>query len=186
VRRGTGAFRILRPGALLALAGLLLLLPAACTTAPPSGPLFRPQSPPAGDRALVYLYRRDSLRGVGAVDIELDGESLGRLGDGQYMALILPAAPHRLSLRLKRFRFLPTSWTHLPIELAAGSTSYLHIWAGYEELDMGPESRSLEVPGRANRQASVGIFAVRRNRSDAQGDLSASHQVKVVRHGSIR
>jgi len=180
------SFRILRPGGLLALAGLLLLLPVACTSAPPSGPRFRPQSPPTGDRALVYLYRRDSLRGVGAVEVELDGESLGRLGDGQYMALILPAAEHRLSLRLRRFGFLPTSWTHFPFELAAGSTSYVHLWAGYDELDTGPESRSLEVPGRANRQASVGIFAMRRSERDARDDLSATYQVKVVRHGSIR
>ena len=34
------------------------------------------------------------------------------------------------------------------------------LWV--KQLDTGPESRSLEVPGRANRQASVGIFAISR------------------------
>jgi hypothetical protein len=157
-----------------------LVLPIGCTSRPPDGNRFRPQSPPAADQALVYIYRYDSLRGVGAMQVEVAGESLGGLGNGQYMALILRPEPHRISLRLKRFGFLPASWTHVELELEPGSTVYLHSWAAYSELDTGPESRSLELPGRANRQASVGIFAIRRPEREALEQLSTTYQVKVV------
>lgn len=118
------------------------------------------------------------------MDVEVDGESLGRVADGQYVALILPATPHRLSFRLKRFGFLPTSWTHFDVELRRESTAFVHTWAGTHETGGGvDDTRSLELPGRANRQASVGIFAVRRAERDALVHLSSAYQVKLVRHG---
>ena len=150
----------------------LALLGLGCSAAPPTGPAFEPLPPPAGGEALVYVYRLDALRGVGPIEVSLDGGDIGRLRSGEYLPLRLAAGSHELGIELRALGWLPRSWNRLSFEVERGATVHLKTWAGYREIvDEGPARH--DAPGRSNRHASVSVFAALRSAEEALPELEA-------------
>ena len=145
----------MRRASLLLLVGLASLL-LACAPTVPTGSLFTRLAPPDPDDTLVYVYRQDSLRGVDGVDIELDGENLGRLLNGEYLAFLIDPGRHEIRARLKWLQTIPRSWNSLDFMSRPGQTLYVRVWAAYQH-EPGP------MPGRttlapSNEKAKVGLF----------------------------
>ena len=142
--------------ALLALI-ILSLLHFGCAPTAPSGASFKPLSPPDSHDTLVYISRDDSLRGIDGVDIDLDGEKLGRLLNGEYLAFLVDPGQHELKARMKWLQVIPRSWNSLDFTSRAGQTLYLRVWAAYETAPTrGTEAANPASPSRENGQ--VGLF----------------------------
>ncbi|MFL2935083.1 MAG: hypothetical protein ACJZ7Z_00005, partial [Myxococcota bacterium] len=71
------------------LVSLSLLLLTACAPTVPKGASFKPLAPPDSKDTLIYVFRDDSLRGIGGVDIERDGEKRGNLLNGESLAFLV-------------------------------------------------------------------------------------------------
>jgi hypothetical protein len=138
---------------------LIVGLASGCQSNRRAGGVFRPYSPPSAEEALVYVYRLDALKGIEALDIEVDGEGVGDMRDKEYLALVLPPGEHSLSLRRRWLGFIPLAWTDHRFEAEPGSTTYLRVWAGYE-AHLIPGSAG-SAPGRADGSTSVSLYASR-------------------------
>ena len=148
--------RHLSISALLALFVLSLLNPG-CAPTNPTGASFKALAPPDSQDTLIYVYRDDSLRGVDGVDIELDGEKLGRLLNGEYLAFLVDPGQHELKARMKWLQVIPRSWNSLDFTSRAGQTLYLRVWAAYEATpSRGIEAANPASPSGQNGQ--VGLF----------------------------
>ena len=111
-----------------------LLLVAAllgCVTAYPDGTRFVAATPPDSSESLVYVYRIESLRGIGAFDLKLDDAELGPMARGQYLSLVVAPGRHDLSARLRWMGIIPQSWNSLAFTSGPGQIVYLRVSAGY-------------------------------------------------------
>jgi Protein of unknown function (DUF2846) len=77
---------------------LALTLLTACGA---TGTSFKPEvDKPQGNRALIYIYRPDTIIGVANADvpfIHLDGRQLARIRIGGYLAIPVTAGKHKLA-----------------------------------------------------------------------------------------
>jgi len=153
----------------------VLLLSVACTT-PSDGPPFRPMTPPSEGEALLYIYRRDALRGVGSVDLRLDGEKMGKLQNDEYLSLLIDPGSHQLSVRLRWLNLIPRSWNQLNFVAEPGQTGFLKVWAQTRETPA--VAGEPQVPGRADRSASVGIFMMGRPQVDALQEIEGTRRTR--------
>lgn len=148
--------RHLTASALLALI-ILSLLHSGCAPTAPTGASFKPLAAPDSQDTLIYIYRDDSLRGVDGVDIELDGEKLGRLLNGEFLAFLVNPGQHELKARMKWLQVIPRSWNSLDFTSRAGQTLYLRVWAAYETTPTrGTEAANPASSAGGNGQ--VGLF----------------------------
>lgn len=141
--------------------GLLLLIGItnfllACAPTVPRGALFKPMSPPGANDTLVYVYRQDSLRGIDGVQVELDGEKLGRLLNGEYLAFLLDPGSHEIRARMDWFQIIPRSWNALGFTSQPGQTLYIRVWAAYEQAPT--PNPGLNTKGPSSDGAKVGLF----------------------------
>lgn len=84
-----GIRRIFRFGAALCAAFLL----AGCA----SGPNYRPETAPAADRALVYVYRPQAMPlWMRTAAISINGKSIGNLPNGSYLTVELPVGEYEI------------------------------------------------------------------------------------------
>jgi Protein of unknown function (DUF2846) len=81
--------------------GICLLLLPCVSGCGASGPQFAPDLvKPAPGRALVYVYRPDTLIGIGNADVSimhLDGRRITRMRIGGHIAFPVSAGKHRLT-----------------------------------------------------------------------------------------
>ena len=141
----------------LFLIGLSFVSLTACAPTAPQGAFFKALAPPDAKDTLIYIYREDSLRGIDGVDIELDGENLGRLLNGEYLAFLVDAGPHELKARMKWFQLVPRSWNSLDFTTRPGETVYVRIWAAYD-TPTGRNARSGDPTASSTDQGEVGLF----------------------------
>jgi hypothetical protein len=151
------------------LSGLFLF---GCAPTVPQGALFKPLAAPDAQDTLVYVYRQDSLRGVGAVDLELDGENLGRLMNGEYLAFLLHPGHHEMRARMKWLQIIPRSWNELAFKSVPGQTLYIRVWGAYER-GATPIPKGSDVPSSARGDAKVGLFMGVQQPPLAQGELKS-------------
>ncbi|MDG2333181.1 MAG: hypothetical protein P8Q97_03050 [Myxococcota bacterium] len=102
-----------------------------CVTSSPDGTRFVAATPPGSGESLVYVYRSEPLRGIGAFDLRLDADELGPLAKGQYLSLVVAPGRHDLSARLRWMGIIPRSWNSLAFTAGPGQTLYLRVSAGY-------------------------------------------------------
>jgi len=162
-----------RPALLLLL--VLLAMPIACTTDRPNGPPFVALTDPDPNDTLTYIYRADSLKGIGAADLRLDGEKLGKMKSGEFLAFLLDPGPHELRMRLRWLNLIPRSWTRLEFEARPGQTLFLRTWAAYDEM---PGMGDLNAPGRADGNATVVLFSGPWPRAEAMDELSTTRRAR--------
>ncbi|MEE3329125.1 MAG: DUF2846 domain-containing protein [Myxococcota bacterium] len=141
----------------LAFIGLSLVFFTACAPTVPTGTSFKPLAPPDAQDTLVYIYRQDSLRGVDGVEIKLDGEKLGRLLNGEYLAFLVDPGHHELKARMKWFQVVPRSWNSLDFSSRPGETVYLRVWAAYD-TQAGRDARSADPTASSDSPGDVGLF----------------------------
>ena len=152
---------ISRPSSWLVLAVLVASAGwIACAGGTPMGPAFEPAAPPSTHRALVYLYRIDRVGGVGPMRVRLDGGSSFELRNGEYAPLEVRAGGRKLQLALMWIGGVARGWSSIPFTARPGSTLYVRVWAGTEELDRGPEGLpdDFAAPGRGDRYAGVNVY----------------------------
>ena len=147
----------------IALLGLTLF---GCTTTGPGGALFVPATEPGPGEALVYIYRTEPLRGVPAVDLKIDAQSLGKLHRGEYLSLLLSPGRHVLEARLRWLGIIPRSWNSVAFTAQPGQTLYLRVRSGYQ-ADPGSPAGLRESTG-AEPTGSVAIFL-----AEQKADLAA-------------
>jgi hypothetical protein len=153
----------------------LLAVPIACTTDKRTGPPFQALTEPSPGDTLTYIFRTDSLKGIGASDVKLDGEKLGKMKNGEFLAFLLDPGPHELRVRLRWLNLIPRSWTRLAFEARPGETLFLRTWAAYEHV---PGMGDLNAPGRANENAAVVIFAAPWTRDEAMIELGQTRRAR--------
>ena len=141
----------------LVLVSLSLLLLTGCAPTLPKGASFKPLAPPDSKDTLIYIFRDDSLRGIGGVDLDLDGEKLGNLLNGEYLAFLVDPGKHELKARMKWLQIIPRSWNSLDFNTRAGETVYLRVWAAYQATAGGSASYADPTATSAG-QGEVGLF----------------------------
>ncbi len=146
---------------------------SACGGSTPTGPRFTPEPPPQAGRALVYVYRIDRVAGVGAIRVRVDGGKTIELRNGEYAPLVLRSGGRKLELTLPLFGRVSRGWNSFPFMAESGATQFLRVWAGMEEVDRGPGGRpdDFGAPGRANRYASVNVFAAVWESRESERDI---------------
>lgn len=155
---------------------MLLLAVSLGGCAVRDGPLFTPATAPPDDLALVYIYRTDALRGVGAADLELGPDDLGKLHDLEYITLIMRPGRHKLSLRFRWMGLIPRSWNHIEFEAKAGQATYVQAFAQYETIGATMADRDFQEPGTVQR-ADVGIFVAVRDEAKALPEIRRCYKV---------
>ena len=156
----------------IALIGLAL---SGCTTTGPGGALFAPATEPGPGEALVYIYRTEPLRGVPAVDLKIDAQSLGKLHRGEYLSLLLSPGRHVLEARLRWLGIIPRSWNSVAFTAQPGQTLYLRVRGGYQ-ADVGSPSGLRESTG-AEPTGGVAIFLAEPKADLAALELSTMRRV---------
>lgn len=157
--------RPLRRVALLAL--LLASICAGCATPPTPGPAFAAAPDPAPGHARIYLFRVDPQHSLSRVDIGIDGEQRGHLGNDEYVTFELAPGPHRLDFRQRGLAFASWGWNHQHLVARAGETIYLEISVRISAQPAPGDSRDLEIPGRSSGSASENVFVQHRSQADA-------------------
>ncbi len=159
----------------VAIASLLLAISVICCTVR-DGPRFTPSTAPPDDLALVYIYRTDALRGVGATDLKLGSDKLGKLHDREYITLLVKPGTHALSLRFRWLWVIPRSWNRVEFVAKAGETTFVHAFAQYETI--GPKVPDRDFQQTDIRQrADVGIFVAVRDEASARDELKRCYKV---------
>ena len=141
----------------------------ACAPTVPSGASFTPLAPPGPGDTLVYVYRQDSLRGVDGVEITLDGEKLGQLLNGEYLAFLIDPGQHSMKARMLWFQLIPRSWNSLDFTARPGQTLYLQIRAAYHQDSTHPAGRA--SPELSTKGTQVGLFMKVQRPDLAKADL---------------
>ena len=140
-----------------------------CRMSGPDGPLFVAATQPGPGDTLVYVYRKDPLRGVPVADIKLDAEDMGELGNGEYLAFLVDPGQHALAARLWWMGVIPRSWNRIEFTAKPGQTVYLAVWAGYNPAD-GP-AEELRASSGAEPATEVAVYLAQRGIDDAGRDL---------------
>jgi len=162
------------PGPALFLAALASAL-LGCVTSLPDGPPFVAATAPSPNESLVYVYRNESLRGIGAFDLKLDSDDLGTLGNGQYLSLVVEPGRHTLSARLRWMEIVPRSWNGLAFTTKPGQTVYLRVAAGYANH---PEPASSPREGSGGKPTGGVTVLLSEPRAEAAlGELRSMHRV---------
>ena len=111
-----------------ALIGIMLIGISACArvhvVAPELDAQAKAMSAPT-DKALVYVYRNESLGGAVSMTVKIDGREMGVTGPKSYMMFLLPPGQHI-------FTSVAENTSDLPVVALAGETYY--IW---QEVKMG-------------------------------------------------
>jgi hypothetical protein len=166
-----------RPAAITAMlltAGAVLL---ACAGGRPAGPVFEPLAPPDASSTLVYIYRLDTLRGVGGARVKLDGERIATLRNGEYVAFVVDPGRHEIRASILWLGLLARSWNGIELRTDGGETVYVRIWADTEEGPPAPAGA--EIPGRPDRKADAGLFMGLVSPSDARVELRAMRRAEL-------
>jgi hypothetical protein len=158
---------------LVSLMAASLLLGLGCAGAP-NGPPFAPLIEPDPGDCLVYIWRHDSLRGISPVDLRLDGEKLGRMKNGEFLAFLVDPGQHHLRARLRWLELIPRSWNGLDFEAKPGQTIHLRVWAQYEQTRTVAQPGT--APGRSDDKAAVVIFMAPWSAEDAQLELQQTRR----------
>ena len=158
------------------LVSLSLLLLTACAPTVPKGASFKPLAPPDSKDTLIYVFRDDSLRGIGAVDIELDGEKLGNLLNGEYLAFLVDPGQHSLKARMKWLQIIPRSWNSLDFNTRAGETVYLRVWAAYQSTPGRSASYADPTATSSDQDGEVGLFLGIQKPALAREELKSSRR----------
>lgn len=154
---------------LLAAGSFLVTGLTACTLSGPGGPLFVAATQPGPGDTLVYLYRKDPLRGVPAVDIKLDAQDMGELRSGEYLSFLVDPGRHALAARLRWMGVIPRSWNRIEFTAKPGQTVYLAVWAGYNPAHRPAEE--LRATSGAEPTTEVAVYLAQRSIDDAGRDL---------------
>ena len=120
---------------------------------------------------LVYIYRSDSLRGVGVADIRIDAQNLGELKSGEYLSFLLAPGRHELAARLRWLQLIPRSWNRIDFLARPGQTVYLKIWAGYDTRVQ--PAAELRAASGAPTNTEVGLFLAETDPAVALAELPA-------------
>jgi hypothetical protein len=140
----------------------------------PDGPSFAPLIEPRPDDAMVYVWRKDSLGGIGSVDLRLNGEKLGMMRNGEFLAFLLDPGEHTLRARLRWLELIPRSWNGVDFEAKPGQTLFLRVWAQYQETpSVAPTGTA---PGRPEGKAKVAIFMAPWAPDDAMLELEKTRR----------
>jgi hypothetical protein len=106
-------------------AALLLGACASVPMAPPEMDLKAKNMSAPGDKALVYLYRNESMGAAIKMTVNLDGRYQGQTASKTYFMWLLPPGRHE-------FASVTENTATLPLDAKAGETYY--IW---QEVKMG-------------------------------------------------
>ena len=139
---------------------VLLALASGCQSDRRQGRVFHASTPPSVGESLVYVHRIDSLRGVGPVDLRVDDERLGDMRDKEYLAVVLPGGgAHTISVRRRWLGLIPLAWSNLEFRTEPGTTTYIRVWAGYEQHQVDGSAGT--APGRSDGSTSVSLYVSR-------------------------
>lgn len=159
---------------LLLISALWLMGFSACASGKPTGPLFSALTEPGPADTLVYIYRADALWGIDAVELRLNGEKLGKMKNGEFLAFMIDPGEHEIRVRLRWLGVIPRSWNRLAFEALPGQTLYLRIWAQYRERATGPTAS--QTPGRSDGNADLALFMAPWNAEDATRELAKTRR----------
>lgn len=140
---------------------------AGCAQPPTPGPAFASAPEPAPGHARIYVFRVDHQHSLSRVEIGLDGQKRGHLGNDEYVTFELDPGPHRLDFRQRGLAFASWGWNHQHLVAQAGETIYLEISVRISAQPMPGNGRDLEIAGRAGGAASENVFVQHRTRADA-------------------
>jgi hypothetical protein len=117
-------------------AALLALSLAGCGA---TGTQFKPElNKPDGNRALLYVYRPDTIVGVGNADvpfIHLDGQRLTRIRIGGYLAIPVSTGRHKLITTESLLgKDTGRGRGETTFTAPAGSTVYLRYTEGFKRV----------------------------------------------------
>ncbi len=122
--------RFMRMGVLW-LAGLGVLLGAGCASL--TGQPFSPVADLPQDGGVIYVYRPYNIVGGAKMyTILLDGVEVGKLVNGSYHALLVPAGPHRVDVK-EDVLLIQGAAFDATVHLAGSEARYLRFgssWAG--------------------------------------------------------
>ncbi len=117
-----------RTGLMLILAGALLMMVSACASvpmAPPEMDMKAKNMTAPKDKALVYLYRNESMGAAMKLTVNVDGKYAGKTAAKTYFMWLLPPGKHD-------FTSVAENTTNVSLDAKAGETYY--IW---QEIKMG-------------------------------------------------
>ena len=117
-----------KTGLMLALAGALLMMVSACASvpmAPPEMDMKAKNMTAPNDKALVYLYRNESMGAAMKLTVNVDGKYAGQTAAKTYFMWLLPPGKHD-------FASIAENTTNVSLDAKAGETYY--IW---QEIKMG-------------------------------------------------
>lgn len=150
--------------------GLLVLFGPGCVSSP-KGSLFEALTPPDARSTLVYVYRADTLRGTGAANVQLDGEGVSNLQNGEYLGFLVDPGSHTLRARLRWMGIVPRSWSSLVFAGKGGETIYLKIFASY--LIVADPGAPVASPERTDSKPEVGLSIAIVDAEKARGEIGA-------------
>jgi hypothetical protein len=117
-----------RTSLMLILAGAMLMLVSACASvpmAPPEMDMKAKNMSAPKDKALVYLYRNESMGGAVKMTVNVDGRFAGQTASKTYFMWLLTPGKHE-------FASITENTSTLNLDAKAGETYY--IW---QEVKMG-------------------------------------------------
>ena len=138
---------------------------------PPTGPPFAAAPAPAPDRARLYVYRMDPRASVSPVRLQIDGQPVGTLADGEYAAIELTPGVHRLEAGVRSVTFVAWGWNDLRLHIAPGETAYLKVSVRLTERAQ-PAGRALDIAGRAGGAVSENVYLQPLGEAEALRDLA--------------
>jgi len=142
------------------LVALVAALCSACARAPEPGPGFSGLLAPEPHRNLLYVYRQDRLASHGAAVLEIDGERVGKLGNGQYLWFELAPGSHELKMRWGGSLPWAAGWNTLPLQLGAGTTRFLRLEVDAQEIHRPEGPTGDYYRGQRREQYSLNLYAV--------------------------
>lgn len=164
------------PTPILRLSTLLVLIALAsfsgCAKPPTPGPAFAAAPEPAPGHARIYIFRVDPQHSMSRVEIGLDGDKRGHLGNDEYVTFEVAPGPHRLDFRQRGLAFASWGWNHQHLVAKPGETVYLEISVRISAQPMPSSGGDLEIPGRSGGAASENVFIQQRTQADAIGILA--------------
>lgn len=113
---------------LLVLAGVMVMMVSACASvplAPPEMDMKAKNMSAPKDKALVYLYRNETMGSAIKMTVNLDGRFAGQTASKTYFMWLLPPGKHE-------FASITENTSTLNLDAKAGETYY--IW---QEVKMG-------------------------------------------------
>ncbi len=114
---------------LLGIAALVLITLSGCATVTPGDPARDTQlkkfSSPADGKAGVYVYRNEVMGAAIGMDVEVDGQPLGRTASKTYLYTEVTPGPHQVKSKAENEDVLP-------LDTVAGKLYY--VW---QEVKMG-------------------------------------------------